>query len=179
MPNDSDQLLERLAALEHDQWREWSMKLAADERISEERLARWQTLWVDYQGLLEEDKEDDRVYARKVLDLLPAGMNLYHIKTGDVVEVTWLDAGMFDRLTPEDLEEDCPHLVTRSYGIVRQLTDRYLALLQNESSRTDSHCADDGNSVFAIPLGTIERVQIIRPYLQASMLVSQNGGRKP
>ncbi len=61
-------LLERLAALEHEQWVLWSQAVAAE--VSEERRRRWQALWVPYAELPEEVKEQDRVWARKVLDLL-------------------------------------------------------------------------------------------------------------
>lgn len=57
--------LERLAELEHEQWMEWS-KAVADE-VSPERRARWGKYWVPYDQLSEEVKEQDRVWARKVI----------------------------------------------------------------------------------------------------------------
>ena len=59
--------IEHLAAVEHDQWMGWSRDLAKKETLSPERLARWETLWVPYADLSEEQKEQDRVYARRVL----------------------------------------------------------------------------------------------------------------
>jgi hypothetical protein len=64
------QLLEALAALEHDQWVEWSKSIAKSEKLSPERMARWEKLWVPYDQLTEEQKEQDRVWARKVLDII-------------------------------------------------------------------------------------------------------------
>ena len=63
-----ESLLERLAELEHEQWSAWSRAIAAE--VSEERRRRWQSWWVPYDQLPEEIKEDDRVWARKVLALL-------------------------------------------------------------------------------------------------------------
>jgi hypothetical protein len=63
------QILEKLADLEHQQWMEWSKAIAgADEKISEDRLDKWASLWIPYNKLSEEDKEKDRVWARKVLE---------------------------------------------------------------------------------------------------------------
>lgn len=62
------ELLEQLAKLEHDQWMEWS-KSVADE-VSEERRERWKKLWIPYDQLSEEMKEEDRIYARKIQKLL-------------------------------------------------------------------------------------------------------------
>lgn len=62
--------LEILAELEHEQWVKWSQNLATTEKISPERLERWQKLWIPYAKLTEEEKEQDRVWARKVLSSL-------------------------------------------------------------------------------------------------------------
>jgi len=70
---DEDVLLESLAELEHDQWMEWAKGVleseaeSLTEEISKERQERWQKLFVPYADLSEEDKEDDRKYARKVI----------------------------------------------------------------------------------------------------------------
>ena len=64
------QLLEKLADLEHNQWWEWSRDLSRKEKLSKERLDRWDRLWTFYKFLSEKSKEQDRVYARKIIDLL-------------------------------------------------------------------------------------------------------------
>ena len=64
-------LLEKLASLEHDQWVEWTKDLAEKETISQDRKNRWKKLWIPYEELSEEKKEEDRKYARKVLKILP------------------------------------------------------------------------------------------------------------
>jgi hypothetical protein len=64
------QLLEELAKLEHEQWIEWSKSLASKEKLSEERLKRWKEMWVPYENLAEEQKEQDRAYARKAMRLI-------------------------------------------------------------------------------------------------------------
>lgn len=63
-------LLEALAALEHQQWVEWSKDIASSEDLSDERVDRWEEAWVAYSALSDEEKEKDRVYARKVIKLL-------------------------------------------------------------------------------------------------------------
>ena len=65
------QIIEILADLEHQPWVQWSKTLAASEKLSEERLRRWRTLWKPYKKLSEETKEQDREWAKKVLDEVP------------------------------------------------------------------------------------------------------------
>ena len=60
------QLVEALAELEHIQWVEWSKEIANTEKLSPERLERWEKLWVAYSELDESEKESDRKWARKV-----------------------------------------------------------------------------------------------------------------
>jgi hypothetical protein len=62
------ELLERLAELEHEQWVAWSRAVAGE--VSAERRRRWQECWVPYAELPEEVKELDREWARKVLAAL-------------------------------------------------------------------------------------------------------------
>jgi len=67
----ANKYLEELAALEHDQWVEWAKALLKSEPdISKERKERWEKLFVPYEDLSEESKEQDRVYARKILELM-------------------------------------------------------------------------------------------------------------
>ena len=63
-----DQVLERLAEVEHEQWMAWSQSVAED--VSAERRQRWQMCWVPYNDLPEEMKELDRLWARKMLEAL-------------------------------------------------------------------------------------------------------------
>lgn len=63
-----NELIEKLAELEHEQWIKWSQTIAEKENISEERLERWKKFWVPYSELDEETKEHDRVWARKVIE---------------------------------------------------------------------------------------------------------------
>ena len=65
-----DILIEGLAELEHKQWVHWSKVVAQQENISKERLKRWKELWIPYNELTEEMKEEDRKWARKVLKVL-------------------------------------------------------------------------------------------------------------
>lgn len=60
------ELLEELSEIEHDQWVEWSKAVGTE--VSEDRKKRWKKYWIPYEDLPEDVKEQDRVYARKVLD---------------------------------------------------------------------------------------------------------------
>ena len=88
---DSD-ILEKLSDLEHRQWCEWSGSvskeifslitildrfeddLTDDEKLIvsriKDKLARWDNLQVNYFELSENEKEKDRVYAKKVLSIV-------------------------------------------------------------------------------------------------------------
>jgi hypothetical protein len=63
-----ERLLERLAELEHEQWVAWSRAVAGE--VAPERRKRWEAMWVPYNQLPESVKEEDRVWARKVLSAL-------------------------------------------------------------------------------------------------------------
>lgn len=61
---------EVLAELEHDQWIAWSKNIAETENITPARLERWKTLWVPYSTLTEAQKDQDREWADKVLNIV-------------------------------------------------------------------------------------------------------------
>ena len=63
-----DKTLEKLSAIEHEQWMEWSKSVSLE--VSEDRRLMWEKLWVPYADLSEEMKEKDRKYARKVLKVI-------------------------------------------------------------------------------------------------------------
>ena len=64
----SADLLERLAELEHEQWVAWAREVQGE--VAPERRERWRAFFVPYGELPEEVKEQDRAWARKVLELL-------------------------------------------------------------------------------------------------------------
>lgn len=64
------EIREKLADLEHEQWNAWSSSLASVEKLTPERLERWKKLWRPYLSLTEEEKDQDRKWADKVLFLL-------------------------------------------------------------------------------------------------------------
>jgi hypothetical protein len=70
MSEPTNVLLEKLAAEAHEQWMVWSKKIAEEEKLTPERLERWQKLWVPYDQLTEEQKEADRERARKILGII-------------------------------------------------------------------------------------------------------------
>ena len=59
-------LVESLAELEHEQWEGWTKSVSDD--VTPDRKKRWKKNWKRYDSLPENEKEKDRVYARKVLD---------------------------------------------------------------------------------------------------------------
>ena len=63
-------LRERLSELEHEQWCAWSKSLAETERLSADRSEAWRRRWRPYSELPEQDKELDREYADRVIELL-------------------------------------------------------------------------------------------------------------
>lgn len=79
---EDEELIERLAELEHKQWMEWSksvldeimgdpMKTKAEMRDDIHELhQRWLEYWKPYSELPEEAKEKDREWARKVIQKL-------------------------------------------------------------------------------------------------------------
>ncbi len=70
------ELLEKLAALEHEQWIEWSKTVEPDIDIVQgkgwDRLQRWRKCWKPYSELTEAQKDQDRIYAWKVLKIVGA-----------------------------------------------------------------------------------------------------------
>jgi hypothetical protein len=69
-PKASPLLVEALADLEHEQWMYWSKALAQEVVVPQHKLDRWTPLWIPYRDLPEASKEQDRVWARKVLVVL-------------------------------------------------------------------------------------------------------------
>lgn len=66
-------LLERLAALEHQQWATWTRYFLRGKHTPQD-LARWVAqMNQTYEQLPEEDKEKDRMWARKVLEIMNDG----------------------------------------------------------------------------------------------------------
>lgn len=57
---------EKIAELEHDQWIAWSKNIAETEQITPARRERWEKLWLPYDTLTEEQKDQDREWADKV-----------------------------------------------------------------------------------------------------------------
>lgn len=64
------ELRERLAELEHEQWWAWVETIIATESISNVRKDRWTQFMIPYVELAEEIKEHDRIWADKVLAIM-------------------------------------------------------------------------------------------------------------
>ena len=64
-----DAMIERLAALEHERWAQWAGRMLAN--LTPENIARWERQTeTPYAELTEAEKDKDREWAEKVLDLL-------------------------------------------------------------------------------------------------------------
>lgn len=72
VPAPTSELREALAALEHEQWMAWAKSLMQSEHLSVDRCCRWDALFVPYAKLTEEQKDQDRKWADKVLALSAA-----------------------------------------------------------------------------------------------------------
>ena len=61
-------IIERLAAHEHEQWAHWTRYML--DNLTEENIARWrQQIATDYQDLSESEKESDRQWARRAIEV--------------------------------------------------------------------------------------------------------------
>ena len=65
-----DILLESLAALEHEQWRHWRGNIEKKFRIPHSK-----SLEKTYEQLTENEKEMDRIFARKTIRLIIANLH--------------------------------------------------------------------------------------------------------
>jgi hypothetical protein len=76
--------IEELSTLEHDQWIFWSQSVVGQilspknngnetsKRFSA-KVKSWSNYWRPYKDLIEEEKEYDRIWARKIIDKLLSG----------------------------------------------------------------------------------------------------------
>lgn len=64
----NEDIIEKLAELEHVKWMEWARHMLAEEAISTQRVQRWARLFVSYDQLSEQEK--DGVLPRRVLRVI-------------------------------------------------------------------------------------------------------------
>ena len=63
------ELLEKLAALEHKQWAHWTTYML--NNLTDENINRWtRQIETPYEKLSDNEKEKDRVWAKKVLEII-------------------------------------------------------------------------------------------------------------
>ena len=67
------ELREKLAELEHRQWVAWSEAVATNSEfeIPMGLIEKWRKSWIPYSYLSEEQKDKDRFWADKVLEVVP------------------------------------------------------------------------------------------------------------
>jgi hypothetical protein len=69
----TSELLEKLAALEHWQWASWTRYFLQGKHTPED-LHRWiKQMDMKYEDLSEKEKDNDRFWARKVLEIINNG----------------------------------------------------------------------------------------------------------
>jgi hypothetical protein len=68
LPGATENLVEALAKIEHQQWMHWSQSVAS--HLSPTIRKKWEKSWTDYNKLTDDLKDADRVWARKVMTLL-------------------------------------------------------------------------------------------------------------
>lgn len=62
-------MLERLAALEHEQWAQWTRHML--DNLTPENIERWRRqIATPYADLSEAEKEADRFWARKIVGVV-------------------------------------------------------------------------------------------------------------
>jgi len=66
----NNDLREKLADLEHKQWKHWAKGILKEENISKERERRWEKDFVSYKDLPEKTKDFDREWADKVIKIV-------------------------------------------------------------------------------------------------------------
>ena len=71
------ELIEKLSALEHDQWVQYSRSIyrQIEQSTSRDDLLKkgadkWQSKWKPYDLLSESEKDKDRIWANKVLEII-------------------------------------------------------------------------------------------------------------
>ncbi len=71
-PNELIEAREKMAELEHEQWMQWSKAIANNPKefyVDKPKLVKWMDCWKPYAELTEEQKDQDRVWADKILSL--------------------------------------------------------------------------------------------------------------
>ena len=71
------ELIERLSALEHDQWVQYSKSVykqirqsASREDLIKKATDKWSSKWKPYDLLSESEKDKDRIWTNKVLEIV-------------------------------------------------------------------------------------------------------------
>lgn len=73
----TDELLDKLAELEHKQWMQWTRSVSRliDEcdDVPDELMKKresWKLNWKRYDNLTEEEKDKDREWAKKIIEII-------------------------------------------------------------------------------------------------------------
>lgn len=88
-------LRERLSAIEHEQWVEWSTAVLPE--VSDERRDRWRRFQVPYEELHETVKDQDRYWTDIVLATVREHLTEQAQADGLADVAEWLDKVLTDR----------------------------------------------------------------------------------
>lgn len=84
-------LIEELAEIEHDQWWSWTKELEKIHRTDpawQYIFEQWSKSWIPYCQLSEGQKDMDRVWARKVIEVFLKHMSLLKSKNAGLDKAT-------------------------------------------------------------------------------------------
>lgn len=85
------QLVEKLSKLTHEEWVSWSKHLIETEKLSKKKLTRWRELWKDYYSLSEKEKEKDRKWARKFVNILEENVENIELSPKNTVKKKFIN----------------------------------------------------------------------------------------
>lgn len=146
LPGETE-LLEELAELEHKQW--LNVARAYYHEVSEERREKWREseCFRDYRDLTEEQKEDDRVWARRVIEIVKKHLIKEEepLTTRKVIRSSNLALRFYiqDGWTEEELNNMCTQGCVFLRGFKESHDSSYYMLHFGKDSKFDLDKLDD------------------------------------
>ena len=144
-----DELIEKLAELEHIQWEYWSQNIAETEKISPERLERWKQCWKSYNQLDEKTKEQDRKWAKKVIKIINKhnhkdipnckeftqkiiAIGSFENKVRYLLEDFFFKEGWSKRTNPKNMKEGYNSELTYNEDIIKHFIEDFIRFAKKE-----------------------------------------------
>ena len=92
-----NELVGKLAELEHEQWMCWAKNIMDTEDISDERRERWEKYMIPYDELPDDVKRMDRDWARRAFNIMSIGYPTLEDEDKIIVEVKDVDIDKFTK----------------------------------------------------------------------------------